>query len=47
MAISIIQYPSHPTDTSFNVIMPVYNPIVFTVDSTNKTQCQELFWLGK
>ncbi len=32
MSVTIKQSPQ--------AIMPVYNPIVFTVDSTNKTQCQ-------
>lgn len=40
MAITIKQYPAFKTSNSANTIMPVYNTIAFTVDSTNKTQCQ-------
>lgn len=40
MAISIVQFPSFTGTTTVNGIMPVYNTIAFTVNSTNKTQCQ-------
>src|SRR3972149_9410227 len=39
MAITIIQYPAGHTDDIVEAINPAYNPIVFTVDSTNKSQC--------
>ena len=40
MAITIKQYPAFKTNNSANTIMPVYNTIAFTVDSSNKSQCQ-------
>ncbi len=39
MSVSIVQYPAQHTSTGFEQICPAYNPIVFTVDSTNKAQC--------
>lgn len=43
MAVSIVQYPTLKGTTTAQLICPVYNPIVWSVSSTNYTQCNFQF----